>query len=70
VQTTLLRECADELAAQPGGPDALVAVGLMISELEADQRAARAAFAERFDAFASKEQRALMRDTFRKAESV
>ena len=67
VQIALLRASTDELAAQPGGPDALLTVGLAISELEADQRAARDAFAERFDAFASSEQRALMRDTFRKA---
>ena len=70
VQTAMLRERADELAAEPGGPNAVLAVGLVISALEADQRDARDGFEERFDAFAARRQRALVRDTFRKAERV
>jgi len=42
---------------QPGGPAALMAVGLVVEKLHAEQGAARAAFAERFDEFASPEQR-------------
>ena len=63
VQTALLRSSTDELVTLPGGPDAVLAVGLLISALEADQRAAR-------DAFASSEQRKLVRTTFRKAKRV
>ena len=68
VQTAQLRASAGELASAPGGPDALLAVGRLISGLERDQREARDAFAARFAAFASPEQRALVRATFPKAE--
>jgi CHAD domain-containing protein len=66
VQTTALRADAEELAQQPGGPDAVLAAGLVISALEADQRDARAHFAERFAAFSSTQERKLVRDTFPK----
>jgi CHAD domain-containing protein len=66
VQTTALRADAEELSAQPGGPDAVLAAGLVISALEADQRDARAHFAERFAAFSAPAERKLVRDTFRK----
>jgi CHAD domain-containing protein len=68
VQTAQLRAGAGELASAPGGPDALLAVGRLISGLERDQREARDAFAARFAAFAAPEQRALVRATFPKAE--
>jgi CHAD domain-containing protein len=68
VQTDSLRASADALAAEPGGPDALLAAGLLISALQADQRHARADFAERFAAFAAPRQRALVRATFAKAD--
>jgi CHAD domain-containing protein len=64
VQTEMLRENADELAAVSGGPGAVLAAGLVVSALEADQRDARAHFAERFEAFASSQQRKIVRDTF------
>ena len=64
VQTEMLRANADELAALSGGPGAVLAAGLVISALEADQRDARAHFAERFAAFSSREQRKLVRGTF------
>ena len=64
VQTEMLRANADELAALSGGPGAVLAAGLVISALEADQRDARAHFAERFAAFSSPEQRKLVRGTF------
>jgi CHAD domain-containing protein len=64
VQAELLRGLGDELAAQPGGPAALMAVGLVVEALHADQAAAREAFAERFEAFASVRQRERMRGTF------
>jgi CHAD domain-containing protein len=68
VQRDSLRASAQALAAEPGGPDALLAAGLLISALQADQRRARDDFAERFAAFAAPEQRALVRATFPKAD--
>jgi CHAD domain-containing protein len=69
VQTAMLRANTGELATLPGGPDAILAAGLVISALEADQRDARDHFAERFAAFSSADQRKLVRDTFPKIES-
>jgi CHAD domain-containing protein len=69
VQTEMLRANADELAALSGGPGAVLAAGVVISALEADQRDARAHFAERFAAFASSDQRKLVRRTFPKVGS-
>ena len=64
VQTQLLRGLGDELAAEPGGPAALMSLGLAVEALLADQGAAREDFAERFEVFASSQQLALMDDTF------
>jgi CHAD domain-containing protein len=64
VQADHLRELADELAAQVGGPEALLALGVLIGRLEAEQHAARAGFAGRFAAFASDQQRKLVARTF------
>jgi CHAD domain-containing protein len=67
VQAEQLKGLGDELAAQPGGPGALMAVGLVVDALYADQDAARRAFAGRFEAFASRERRDVVRATFPKA---
>lgn len=64
VQCELLSELAPELAGLEGGPAALMASGLVVQALAADQRAARAAFAERFAHFSAREQRKLVRGTF------
>jgi CHAD domain-containing protein len=64
VQTDMLRANADELATLRDGPGAVLAAGLVISALEADQHDARAHFAERFAAFSSPEQRKIVRGTF------
>jgi CHAD domain-containing protein len=64
VQTEMLRANADELATLRDGPGAVLAAGLVISALEADQGDARAHFAERFEAFSSSGQRKLVRGTF------
>ena len=64
VQTEMLRALRHDLAAEPEGPAALIALGPALELLLADQRLARDEFAERFAAFASKEQRKLVRDTF------
>ncbi|HYI20046.1 MAG TPA: CHAD domain-containing protein, partial [Solirubrobacteraceae bacterium] len=67
VQAETLRDHGEELATLPGGPGALIALGSLIDALEADQRAARAAFEDRFAAFASKRERAQVKATFPKA---
>jgi CHAD domain-containing protein len=66
VQIELLHEVRDELAAEPGGPAALMALGAALDALVADQQAARDEFAARFAAFAGKPQRELVRDAFPK----
>ena len=53
----------------PDGPAALMAVGLVVENLYADHGAARAAFGERFDEFASPEQRELVRSNFPRLDS-
>jgi CHAD domain-containing protein len=64
VQAMTLRGLRDEVAAVENGPAALMAMGLLIERLEAEQAAARAEFAQRFAAFAAKPQRRLVKDTF------
>lgn len=64
VQIALLRSLPDEIAALEGGPRAVLAMGALAVRLVDDARAAREQFAERFAAFASKRQRALVKETF------
>jgi CHAD domain-containing protein len=66
VQSELLRDMRDELAAEPGGPAALIALGAVLDALNAVQADARAHFGARFATFAADEQRALVRTTFPK----
>ena len=48
VQSELLRDLRDELAAEPGGPAALIALGAVLDALAAAQQDARDHFAGRF----------------------
>ena len=64
VQIATLRSFRGEVSTLPGGPGALMAMGVLIEHLGEDERAARTEFAERFAAFASKSQRARVRETF------
>ncbi|MGI8429399.1 MAG: CHAD domain-containing protein [Solirubrobacteraceae bacterium] len=64
IQRGMLRSLRDEVAALPGGPGALMAMGVLVERLGEDERAARNTFAERFAVFASKEQRKLIKETF------
>jgi CHAD domain-containing protein len=64
VQVSTLSGLRDEVSALPGGPAALMAMGVLVMRLHEDEQAARDEFAERFAQFASKSQRALVRDTF------
>jgi CHAD domain-containing protein len=65
VQAATLRSLADEIAELERGRAGLMAMGVLIERLQADKLAARVAFASRFEAFAVKPQRRLMRETFR-----
>jgi CHAD domain-containing protein len=64
VQAETLRGLRDDVAALEGGAAALMAMGLLVDRLEAEQAEARAEFGERFAAFAAKPQRRLVKDTF------
>ena len=64
VQATMIRGLGPELAYRPGGADALMAMGVLVERLEDQQRNARTEFNERFAAFASPEQRELVKKTF------
>jgi CHAD domain-containing protein len=64
VQADLLRSLGDDVAALEGGAPALMAMGVLVQQLLAEQAAARAEFSESFTAFAAKEQRALVKETF------
>jgi CHAD domain-containing protein len=64
VQADRMRSLGDEVAALEGGASALMAMGVLVQQLAADQGKARSQFAESFAAFAAKEQRALVKQTF------
>jgi CHAD domain-containing protein len=64
IQVATVRSLRDEVSALPGGPAALMSMGVLVERLDADQLAARSEFAERFLAFASNEQRKLVEETF------
>jgi CHAD domain-containing protein len=64
VEVEMMRELGDDLAVEPGGPAALIALGPVLDALLAGQQAAREHFAGVFAPFAAKQQQALVRDTF------
>ena len=64
VQAEFLHGLADELASEPGGPQALIALGPVLDVIEADQRAAREQFSAVFASFATPEQRKLVKGAF------
>ncbi len=65
VQAATVRGLREEVASLPGGPEALMAMGLLVEGIIEDQAVARAEFNDRFAKFASKRQRKLVKDTFR-----
>lgn len=67
VQADALRALAPELAGAAGGPEALLALGVLVEQLEREQAEARASFADRFAAFAAEDQRAVVAETFRRS---
>jgi CHAD domain-containing protein len=64
VQIAMLRALADEVSTLPRGPRAVMAMGVLVDRLRADEGAARAEFGERFAALASSDQRRLVNETF------
>ncbi len=60
VQANSLRELAAEVAE----PRALMAMGVLVERFMEEEAAARSEFAERFAAFAAKEQRLLVKEHF------
>jgi CHAD domain-containing protein len=64
VQAAMVRELGPELSTRPSGADALMAMGVLVERLRAEEAEARAEFKQRFAAFSSSEQRALVKKTF------
>ncbi|HUR86901.1 MAG TPA: CHAD domain-containing protein [Solirubrobacteraceae bacterium] len=64
VQAEYMRSLGGEVAELDGGAPALMAMGVLVQGLIADQAAARTEFQESFAAFSAKEQRALVKATF------
>ena len=64
VQRAMLASLRDEVAARPGGPAALMAMGALVQRLGEDEQAARDEFHESFAVFAAKAQRRLVKETF------
>jgi CHAD domain-containing protein len=64
IQVATLRSLAPEIVGGPGGPAALMAMGMLVERLAEEQQDARAEFAERFEAFASKPAQRLIEETF------
>ena len=64
VQAELLRSLGDEVAVLEGGAAALMAMGVLVQRLAAEQTHARAQFAKSFAGFAAKSQRKLVEQTF------
>lgn len=64
IQAGVLRSLGMDLAAAPGGPDALLALGPILDHLAQDQREARRSFAARFEPFAASATRLLVKATF------
>jgi CHAD domain-containing protein len=64
VQAATLRSLREEVSALPRGAAALMAMGLLVERVAEDQRAAHRQFQDVFAAFASKQQRKLVKETF------
>ena len=65
VQVGMLHSLRDEVSARAGGAAALMAMGQLVDRLQEDAERARHEFGASFAEFASKEQRKLVKETFR-----
>jgi CHAD domain-containing protein len=64
VQIAMLRSLAEEVSTLPRGPQAVMAMGVLVDRLEGDEAAARAEFSERFAALASRDLHDAVKETF------
>jgi CHAD domain-containing protein len=64
IQAELLCSLGDEIATAPNGPATLMAMGVLVERLQAQQAEARAEFAQRFAPFADKRRGAEIKATF------
>ena len=64
VESQFLRSLGPELARGPGGADALIALGLHLDRLSAEQHRAREAFSATFRSFAARDHRRMVNKTF------
>jgi CHAD domain-containing protein len=64
VQADTLRALTAEVGAQPGGPEGLLAMGVLIDRLAREQARAREEFSVQFAAFAAKPRREAVKATF------
>jgi CHAD domain-containing protein len=67
VQAVMLKHLGGEVARQPGGTAALMAMGALLERIEQEAHAARGEFAASFAEFASGAQRKLVANTFKPA---
>jgi CHAD domain-containing protein len=63
-QAQMLRGLADQVNTLAGGPQALMAMGVLVQRLEDEAAVARAEFFDSFKQFSSSEQRTLVKETF------
>jgi CHAD domain-containing protein len=68
VQITLLRSLGAEVSTLRGGPEALMAMGVLIDRLRADEALARTEFGECFAALAQPDQRHQVKSVFKPAD--
>jgi CHAD domain-containing protein len=66
VQALMLKRLGEDVAVQPGGTPALMAMGALLERLEAEAQTAREQFADSFSEFASDAQRKLVDGTFKR----
>ena len=64
VQVSLVTALADEVAGLPRGPRALMAMGVLVDRLRADEAAARAEFTDSFHQLVARDRRRLVKATF------
>lgn len=67
VQAVMLKRLGEQVAQQPGGTAALMAMGALLERIEKEADAARGQFASSFAEFASDAQRKLVAETFKRS---
>lgn len=67
VQAAMLKRLGEQVAVQPGGTAALMAMGALLERIQTEAKTARSQFAASFAEFASDAQRELVDETFKRA---